>query len=593
VLRGPQGTLYGRNTIGGAINVITVKPTDEAFGAELVGELTNFNGYKVKGAVNIPLANGVAARLVAVDSKRDGFVENITTGTDVDRSDYTAARGAILFEPTDKFEALLSGYFYENNPAQPLVTISEYPTGAFIGGFTPNPFLGAAPNPNLFDRYLIASDIDPTGGDDSDGLSLNMSYDLGDWEIKSLSSFNNNDSVVIRDSDGSPDVFTRTNIAFDVETFSQEFQLNYSGQSFDLVSGLYYFEETSSLDFALQTGYSLTPFGTGTSSFDIETSVDTQSLGIFGQLDGDIGEKWGYTVGLRYSEDEKDFQELLVIPEFGLNITDFPQSDSWDDLSGKVGLTFEPSEDVLIYGTYSTGYKSGGFNSGGAQPSYDPETVSTFEAGIKTLFADDTLQLNATSFHSDYEDKQEFQISPAGIGTLLNAGAATMWGVEVESTWQATSNFRLDGAVAYLFAEYDEFDTVDDLNPQLGTQDLSGNRLTRAPEWSYNVGAQYDFRLGARGQFSARADLAYVDEQFYRPINLDTDAQDGYTRINLRLMWNSEDSPLRAEVFVDNVTKDDSFDNIALNGGILGGTYEAQLLPPRVYGVRLGYTFGH
>jgi iron complex outermembrane receptor protein len=239
--------------------------------------------------------------------------------------------------------------------------------------------------------------------------------------------------------------------------------------------------------------------------------------------------------------------------------------------------------------SYSTGYKSGGYNGGQATP-YDEENVAAYELGLKSLWSDGKIQTNISAFYYDYTDKQEFGRTPEGFAKILNAGEVTIWGVELEASAQPTPSLLIDASVGYLNTEYDEFESLDNvINPALGFQDIAGNELNHAPEWKLSLGLQHEWVLGEMGQLVARVDTSWVDKQFSRPFNLEIDQIDSYHRTNAQLRWDSQDDLWEATLYVQNLTDEDTIDNQGpqFGGALLVATY----LPPRTFGLRITRRF--
>jgi len=327
--------------------------------------------------------------------------------------------------------------------------------------------------------------------------------------------------------------------------------------------------------------------------------VDTTSLAAFGQIDYSLTETLELTAGIRHTRDEKDiFRELfLSVFETVVLVDDTTTfDDSWEKTTGKLGLNYRVNDDVLLYASYSLGFKAGGFNASSLEePSYEPELLDAYEIGMKGQFLDNHLQLNISAFYYDYTDKTESKIDLIGdvASTIFtNAGAATIAGIEVEMQSRLTDAFSIDGSLAYQNAEYDEFDSQDPSNAALGVQDLAGNQLTRSPELKFHLGAQYEWQLDdGLGSLTARADFSWVDEQYFRAFNLETDKADSYHRTNVRLQWDSSDTHWQAELYVLNLEDDYILSNLVVAGPNEGFGRVASYLDPRTYGVEISYRF--
>lgn len=267
--------------------------------------------------------------------------------------------------------------------------------------------------------------------------------------------------------------------------------------------------------------------------------------------------------------------------------------DSWDELTWKAGLDYALSDTALAYFSYSRGYKAGGFNvSDPFAPAFDPEILDAFEIGFKSLWYDQRLQVNGAAYYYDYSDKQELTSDATGFSVWENAGAATLFGAELELVGQVTDNFVFDASVSYINSEYDEYMTTDLENIALGVQDLSGNELTDAPEWQIHIGAQYTHQLDSGlGSLTLRGDHSYTDDKFVRPFNLATDRLDSYHRTNAQLSWLSDDGDWEAVLYVNNLENNDVINAFSETSPFVGFLHLEAYLPPRTYGFKLKHSF--
>jgi len=226
----------------------------------------------------------------------------------------------------------------------------------------------------------------------------------------------------------------------------------------------------------------------------------------------------------------------------------------------------------------------------GLQSSYDPETVISYEAGVKSLVADGRVRLNATALFYDYDDLQVFQIESVQA-FITNAAKAEVFGVEIETFALVSESFEIDASLSYLDATYEEFSSVDAVNPAAGLQDLSGNHLPRSPEFSLNVGASYTWLLDDMGSLTGRVNYSWFDEQFFRAFNLERDQEGSYSRTDLSLTWRSAGERWQVEAFVRNLEDDNTISNIIVAAASLGSTALASFNAPRTYGVIFAANF--
>ncbi len=592
VLRGPQGSLYGRNAIGGAINVITARPK-KAFDARVGAQFTNYEGRRFDGMVNVPLGDMAALRLAGVKDDRDGFVRNLTNGERLDESHYYTVRGSLLAEPSDRLELLLRGYVYNNKPDVPVLVTNPYPTTPTLAGFVPNPYLapGVGTNPTVENRRVTRNDLPTNTEDDAKGASLDVTYDIGgDFSLKSLSAYNRSRNDADQDTDGSDVVFSDQSIRLRYETLSQEFNLNYNNGDWAGVAGLFFYDERSRVSFNIDTFNFFGMPRPAVSTINLAGRLRAKSYAAFAQVDGPVAGPLEFTLGGRYSRDKKHSLENVRFPDLGVLVADFRQRDSWDSFTGKAGLRYHVDEDVMTYLTFANGYKSGGFNIGGTQPSYKPEKVDSIEAGLKSTLLDNTLRLNVAAFYNKYRDKQENKIETVQA-VLVNAASARVYGFEVEAQARPVDALTIDATLSYLNAKYRDFVTADPADPAAGQQQLKGNHLTYSPRWKATVGAQYEFDLGASGTVTLRGDLSFIDEQFVRPFNLPGDRLPAYFKGNALIGWRDASDRYSVEAFVNNIGNIDVVESKLLTAAILGPNYNSLVQAPRVYGVRFAIDF--
>ena len=598
VLRGPQGTLYGRNAAGGTINIITKRPT-ENFEASFSVDAGNYSKRLFQAVVSGPFTDKLRGRLVVSNEQRDGFIENVSSVGEQDLldSDYTSIRGMLEYDLTKDVQLTLSAYHFDDSGNVVIPRrINEYPgvgeTGPFINYWVLN---NAGSNITVSDPRKVRQNALRDDSNKAKGMALDINWDLGKVIFRSLSSYNDNEQVMDSLDVDNSDVVTVAHIDTNTgnETFSQEFQLLSNNESqAKWILGLFYYTEDSFFDEVYDWDNFLVADGTK-SIFEDSTVVDAESIAVFGQIEYSVSDKVELVAGLRYNKDKKTSFSVLIIPQFGLVgpaavITD--DSEDWSQVTGKIGVNYHIDDDVLLYTSYSTGYKSGGYNAAQTAP-YDQENIEAYEVGLKSLWSDRKIQTNISAFYYDYTNKQESRRDAQGITGLENAAAATIWGLELEATARPTPAILFDASVSYLNAEYDEFDTSDFANPGLGVQDLSGNKLSRAPEWKLYLGLQYEWELGSMGQLVARLDRSWVDKQYATAFNRTRDKMDSYHRTNAQLRWDSQDQLWQMALYVQNLEDDDVIAGIDHTGPAVGFGAFGQFLPPRTYGVRITRVF--
>ncbi|WP_234703232.1 TonB-dependent receptor [Sphingobium chlorophenolicum] len=610
ILRGPQGTLYGRNATGGSINYITKKPGDELEG-NFDATLGNYDMWRIRGALNIPVSDAISTRVVAFREKRDGFTHNaVPGGTDANDANNWGVRGHILLKPTSDFSALLSAaYIHSGGVGSQPELRTPFP------GSTTGQNLGGPPIPGL-NNYLVngvplVNDLRPFHeGKNSEEyqrnslaiFSANLEYDLGAATIKSITAYARSEFNSQADTDYSPKDLGVLDLEEKAHQFSQELQIvSNAGPNAPLnwILGAYYFREKGFRQSAFRGGrYAIIAANNNVpDGFRLAGDVTSKSYAFFGQATVRPLDRWSITGGLRYTHDEKDGVNAGF--QFSPPSYSGPVGGQWEKVTYRIATDYQFTDAILGYVSYSTGYKSGGINQAInpllSNAVFEPETVKAMEAGLKSQLFDRRLQLNLAAYRNKYDDLQFQILGPFGA-QAYNASGATVQGVEVEFQAAPTSWLRLDGSGAYTDATFD---------PQLVQNvQLDGNRVQRTPKWTANLGGSISFPIGRIADGRLRVDYSYTSRIFYTafnraapfPVNPGSDLAPSYENVDVRLFLNRTDSPWTGELFVtnlfDTVQTGNVFRGIGFNdvpGG--GGAEVVTYKPPRQYGFRIGYKF--
>lgn len=604
VLRGPQGTLYGRNATGGVINVIPNRPTDK-FEARIGGEYGNYNAFRLDGMVNVPLGEGLGLRIAALRNSRDGFTVNANSGArsrglgQLDSKNVWAVRGQLGYDGPSPFSARLSIEYLNDNSNLPaykyLNRPTALPTADFGGGA--NAFLPA----NLrvvnqgFELAIpgttrgVGTDADVFGSTQF-GAALHLGYDFGNANLTSITGYRRTKFNWLNDGDGSDVFYVNYIQQDDTEQFSQEVQLTGGSKQLEWLLGGYYFRETGSSFIAL-------PFTFGANLpfyIRIDGTAKTDALAGFGELRWMPTDRLKVTVGARYSHEKRNAAYRYEI-NFGPPVTVVNQNlnATFNAFTPRLVVNYEATDDLNVYASATRGFKSGGFNLLAIQPGFAPEKVWTYEAGIKSQFADRRITLNANVFYAKYSDIQVGQIVNLS-SVLTNAAKATLKGFEVEMSARPTDAFDLGATVAYLDARYDNFCTGDPTRPTAPVSvgctaanpiQLGGNRFPRAPEWTLTGTAAYTIPV-AEGGLTLRGDIRYQSKTFFTQFNRPLISQDGYTLVNARLTWTSGNGRYSFGGFVNNL-----FDKVYFSEVLESGAFNPQLVAqayvgaPRTLGI--------
>jgi len=575
VLRGPQGALFGKNTIAGAINIITKTPEEFEAQAELTAG--NYNLFQTRAGISGAIVeNTLFGSLSTSYTSRDGFVENAGTGGDLDNADLATYRGKLRWTPSSSTEFILSAdaLVDRGNPA-----FFEVTDVAFVDDPSEaTPFTVNSDQPNFLDRDVW-------------GASLTANIDIGDGTWTTVAAYRDTSFDAGLDDDKVP-------VRFFVDFFSSEtnfssLETRYSGQindRIDYVAGLYYFTQ----DANNVSNFALGDFLTGVPGveppIDLTSSVDTDSVAAFFNFDIALTEKISLELGGRYVEEEKDATHVQDDMTGIFGSTSFARSRTDDDFSPTVSISYEDLAGYLLYGRYAEGFKSAGFNtdfvSAGSNLEVEPEKARSFEVGFKTALFDNRAQLNLAAFTTEYEDLQLSQIAGAGV-SLNNAAEAEISGIEADITAVAGDYWDLSASLGLLDATYDDFPgcPVPGAETEPTVANCSGNFLNLAPEVTAQLAAQFTYPVSDSLNWIGRADANYRSEVFFEPQNSDRLSGDSRTLLNLRTGIVS-DKGWELFVWANNVT-DETYVNFADDRSAIFVNTTTSYGTPKTYGVTL------
>lgn len=614
ILRGPQGTLYGRNTIGGAVKVVTKKPTGSNSG-ELGVTVGRYNRADIYANYDFALSPDVAMKAAVATFNRDGLGTNLI-GQDLGEDDELDARVGLRWNVTDTTEVLLSADYMRQEQAGPAGSMVRFdpldPTTDFlINGLLAAPVAAAYNLQSPADVYGSAyvrtlDDCDKcvynSGGtvetrDDAEifGASLTVNTAWGDVDMKSITAVRDYDIDIRRDSEHTPFDIVQVDNPETFTQLTQEFQWSGSlaNGKLDYVVGAFgLLEDGDSELYAPLLSGLYAAVGADLTAF-IETEYDAFSVAAYAEATYALSDKLAITFGGRLTHDDKEYVYGLSRPESGaVPLPPETLSESWTEFLPKLGIEYQLEDDLLLFANASSGYKAGGYNSralsGIAPKAFDPEYVDVYELGFKSTLANNTFILNGALFYNDYTDIQLLAVLDLGGGNvetvIENAGEATIIGGELEFQWAPTAALNFSGGVGFLNAEYDE---VGASAASAGI--LDSNELINAPEISANLAAEYRLYL-PMGEIALRTDLVYRDEQYRDAVNTPELKADAYTLWNGRVTWSSPDERWEVAGFVTNIT-----DEIFVTNGVsvLGlGYVEAYYSRPREWGLSLTMNFG-
>lgn len=625
VLRGPQGTLYGRNSVGGSINIITNKPTGE-FAAGVDAMLGNYDARTFRGFLNVPLVSEgdmqVAARITAVSAEHDPYTKNLSTKptatNQLDRLDYQMIRAQLAFEFSPQTRLSLAAHRTWSEGVAATATAwwqtparyTRAPLGIAAGSACD--FSTAA----KFDPRRVCHDYPDVGSNDTELYSGTLEHEFAFANFTSVTAYGKSHVDQISDGDGS-DLPLSFGGAWrlDAKQFSQEarFASNGDGALTWVVGGIYFYGKNFQ-DFAYSdTGFNdfgpTAPFNRF--NFLSFGTSKTRALAAFGQFDYDFGKANPelpliLTVGLRYTRDKKsgfnslDYQLPLACGG-SCGVTAGPFSETWNRLTGKVGLSYQMDEDTMLFASVARGYLAGG-NITGLGNIYDPETLTSFDVGFKSRFMDDRVQLNVAAYHQRIKNLQVFIQSATQSGINNVEGTTNVNGLEIELSAVPVDNLRLNATATLTDAQYGRYITTAARfgGPGPGCDattrlcNFKGNNLNQTPDYTVNLGAEYRFETEV-GSITPRVDVYFSGRVDFLADNFITSRQKAYHTTNARLTWESVDRKYRAEAFVANIEDDDIISNDGLQSISLGQQAlqpdNFVYYPPRTYGVRIGVSF--
>ncbi|ARR56583.1 ligand-gated channel protein [Rhizorhabdus wittichii DC-6] len=576
VLRGPQGTLFGKNTIGGVINITTKEPGDTVEGS-VYASYGNYNAFRTQASISGPLSDTLSAKLTVATYDRDGYIHNIFNDQDVNDENRRGARAQIVFKPSDALKVKLNADFTRDRRTV-LQTQMDSPVGAAAPYYTGNRFEANSDQPNGDKRNMWGTD-------------LTAEYSLpNDMVLASISAYRKIDVTVSSDIDQLPiNLFNSNPLTDFVQMASQEFRITSPGDGpFRYVGGLYYYHQKGTALRKIYIGGSLANGALN------RAKAITNSYAAYINADYDLLPQLTLNGGLRYTYEKKTGDYLQVRgPVLSYDFDDLRRTDK--NVSWTGSLTYKPTRELTIYGTVSKGFKSGGFNLdtiGAANLIsrdliFGPESVINYEAGIKGQLFGRLLRYSLAAFRMDYSDKQVAQIVPTGASTVssvqvTNAGKARIKGFEVEATLRPFEGLSLSGNASYLDAKYTRFD-YSTIGSTVAVS-YAGNRIEFTPDWMIGGQAEYRFPAGP-GEVFLVGSATYTGDMYLQPEKLPKYRESGYTLIDARIGYEVGD--LMIALWGKNLTKQD----YRTYARVFGGLDQAVWGEPRTYGVEMRYRF--
>lgn len=586
VLKGPQGTLYGRNATGGAINIQTKEP-GKHFESDVQLTVGNFDALGAKLYVSGPLSQKLSANLSVSASDRDGFAKDLTTGGDYNSERYRLYRGKLSYDVTDELNLLLSAYHYSRNDTAQMGT-----TYATEFGSIPVP-LALGGNVTVMSRdiyhfpgYPLRNVVDYSGG------HLRARYSTERWTLSSITAYSTLNSLIGVDF-----------VSSDIPIFDFSADRNRSDafiQTIDAVgdfgstrwaAGISYFDNRAKFD----PLYVYEGPNVATATF---AQVDTDAIAVYGEVTRDLTDTWSITGGVRYTDEEKTQARLDVYSGAGTLISSTPSnSRSWGQATFKL-LLQRTTDNLMTYAKFEQGFKSGTVNTLTPFDFVDPEEINSYEIGFKSELAQKRVRVNASAYYYDYKNLQrQYNDIDTGASRVEAARKAEVYGLDLLVEALPIESLTLSANVNLMHSEYRHFVSSGSLIPNTELvgpgvpgnspvlRDLSGNELTRAPDWSFNLSADWRIPLGSLGETAIQVGYFRTASYFINPTN--RIRQDAYDLLSSSITYVAPGGRWRASLWGRNLT----------NSKHIAGSAESalgdgvRLSDPRTYGLTLGYSF--
>jgi outer membrane receptor protein involved in Fe transport len=617
VLRGPQGTLYGRNTFGGTINIITNEPDLGRAGADLEALYGDYNRTRLQAVLNVPAGETFALRLAALRDKHDGYIINTYragSSDDLNDLDLKFFRATARWQPTDVFDATLR-FAYSDKTGNGSAIWGYQQIAGYIGGVLVPGHQFAPPDASdHFDQgpWKVARNQRSIADESSKSGTLTLNYDMSFATLKLVGNYTKFDGDQNYDSDysdgGDPNNNGFTGWKSRQDTWSVEAQLASTGEGpLSWLLGYYTYRQTAAWNWqSLEDGQFTTPY------WDYMGDYTSDSKGIFGNATYSLTDKIRVNAGLRYAKDDKKTKDQLdwsvfppvVIPNSGTH-------GSWSKTLWKVGLDADVSEGVMGYVSASTGYRAGGFNfvAPDVPLTYGPETVTAYEVGLKSELADRTVVLNVAAYLNQYRNMQaQSFVVLGGNATEFteNGGEVNAKGLEAELRWRPGENWHIDANMAFMDAKFGTYNVskvagLGDLggrqdlgNPDAPLLSLKGWRPALSPTFTAALQLGYDFGLGDRGTLTPYLQSSYSGRYAAYDFNIPGVYQDAYVMTDLRLIWAAASGKWQVQGYVLNAGDKAVLNRVVVFNPVAGAdlaSLQANWGNPRTWGLSAAYRY--
>lgn len=608
VLKGPQGTLYGRNATGGLVNVITKKPTD-TFESGLSLEYGTYNNQVIDGYVSGPLSQSVRGRLAIQTHRRDGYVKGAIDGVDANDIDTQAYRGTLDIDlASDLTLELAANYFKVDQGAEAYALngtknaktgetcgLNELMSGNCVGIFDDDTRSANSLYGKFDSKHWYGADIPgglkPTNDIESFGGRATLTWDLGNWQLTSISGFTGGNKEIIEDLDGDIQYQYDDRLTADAKTYTQEFRANGSLRDMDWILGAFIYDDTRHLT------TNLTP----ATYYADASKKDTDSYAVYGNIDIPLPmPNFKVVLGSRYSWEDMHIN-FSRSGEYTDEATDEKRSTSNGSFDGRAVLQWSPDKDMMAYASVSTGHHSGNINTQSQYGVIDksspldalkpvkPEHLISYETGLKTYLLDNRLRLNATAFYYDFKDMQtsiyKYYTTSGGevqgAGVLSNLDKVNVWGGEFEAQALLTRHLQMNLGYAVSDSKVHTDEVDKDENP------LDGKELPFSNPSAFG-GLSYNAYLGSYGSMTARIDYSWMAKHYFSLSNNVTEEGKAYGLTSANISWFSPNETYQVDVFGQNLTDENYFVYVQ---SLYTNTQQAVFGMPRTVGLRFTWKY--
>jgi iron complex outermembrane receptor protein len=619
VLKGPQGTLWGRNATAGVINFITAGPAEEVSGSVTAG-YGRYNQSELTLDLSVPVSDTVRTRLMVRTTQRDGFVDAPNLDDDLLGYDKVSARLSVDWDLSDTLTSQwrlfnakqdLDGPFFD--PIDDRMLDDPRNAALFTGSYATDPW-----------KTLITEESEQE--DTLSGGSVRFDYEINDsMTLASITGYVNFErDQLANDTDGTRVDWVWVDRPSSDKTLSQEFNLAGKMDSWDWLIGAYMLrqdinvEQSAAVPFlsasgSFQANLVGVPVAENTyavlNNFHLDFNEEIESLAVFTDVTKEVNDTLRVFGGLRWMQEERQlrftdtytshlwFGAEAPFVNTGQSVTitacdNLQAQQEVTEVTGRLGVQWDVSADTMTYAQLSNGFKSGGHSTSVCNDDFEPENLDALEVGLKSTLWEGRAQLNAAIFAYDYTNFQVEEV--IGNGAQVNNADARILGAEMDFQVAFSEAWEVNGGLTLLDTEYRRFRNVDTINdPTFSEQNLEGNPLLRSPEWSATLGTQYTLDLTSGGVIVLRADASLSGDYQLREFDHELDQQDSYTLINASASFTSANEVWRVVIWAKNLT-DEAVLYGLINGNVVGGSQgwaSGTWSEPRTYGAKMEYSF--